>query len=284
MASSVLEDQDYVNKIKQQAASIYDPQRDLALNKIDQSNAALDINQTDIGRQYDTLGQNLRDQASKSSQALEERRNQLGLLQSGGTAAGLGDIQKNLNTNLANAEQDKASRLAQLALQRAGLTTQRAQVQIQYTQGLNDYVTKLLDAEQNRRDTEEKNNQALQLAQQKAAISASKSSSKSSTYTNTIKTSSGKNFKVTPAITNNVSKILQAVPSDNKDATGNNDNYFSQNELNQGVQRVMATYGVDQNTAEQLVQQSIDANGYVVLQDWNSYSPEEQQAILNGTY
>jgi len=282
MASSVLEDQNYINKIKQQAASIYDPQRDLALNAIDQQNAGLDINQNDITRQYDTLGQNLRDQASKSSQALEERRNQLGLLQSGGTAAGLGDIQKNLNTNLANAEQDKASRLAQLALQRAGLTTQRAQIQSTYTQSLNDYVNKLLDSEQQRRNDEEKYNQQLQLAQQKAY--AKSSSSTSNSYSNTVKTSSGKTFKITPTVTNNVSKILQAVPSDNKDATGNNDNYFSQNELNQGVQRVMATYGIDQNTAEQLVQQSIDANGYVVLNDWNSYSPQEQQAILNGTY
>jgi len=282
MASSVLEDQNYINKIKQQAASIYDPQRDLALNAIDQQNAGLDINQNDITRQYDTLGQNLKDQALKSNQALEERRNQLGLLQSGGTAAGLGDIQKNLNTNLANAEQDKASRLAQLALQRAGLTTQRAQIQSTYTQSLNDYVNKLLDSEQQRRNDEEKYNQQLQLAQQKAY--AKSSSSTSNSYSNTVKTSSGKTFKITPTVTNNVSKILQAVPSDNKDATGNNDNYFSQNELNQGVQRVMATYGIDQNTAEQLVQQSIDANGYVVLNDWNSYSPQEQQAILNGTY
>lgn len=275
MASSVLEDQDYVNKIKQQAASIYDPQRDLALNKIDQSNAALDINQTDIGRQYDTLGKNLRDQASKSSQALEERRNQLGLLQSGGTAAGLGDIQKNLNTNLANAEQDKASRLAQLALQRAGLTTQRAQVQGQYTQGLNDYVNKLLDTEQQRRNDEEKYNQQLQLAQQKAAISASKSSSKtSSTYKNT----SGKAFSFTPAVSNNLKKIFDSVPSDNPNETSA-DMYMSDNEINQAVQRIQAAYNLDENTARQVAVQGLQANGYVA---WDDLSPEKQQQILSG--
>lgn len=169
MASSVLEDQAFVDKTKQQAASIYDPQRDLALNAIDQSNAGLNINQTDIGRQYDTLGQTLKDQANQSNNYLDSRSAQLGMLRDGSQAVGMGDIQKKLNTNLGNAEQDRASRLAQLALQRAGLTTQRAQVQGTYTNSLNDYVAKLLDNEQQRRDAAE----AAAEAKRKSAASNS---------------------------------------------------------------------------------------------------------------
>lgn len=118
------------DQAKAQATAQYQPTYNLGLQGLDQN--ALDINQN-----YDTLGKTLQDQANKSNLSLQERQNQLGLLQSGLTASGLGDIQKNLNTSTTQNEQQRASRLANIALQRAGLTTK-------YNQDIQSAVDQLL--------------------------------------------------------------------------------------------------------------------------------------------
>lgn len=171
---------EYQAELRRQAEASLAATRDLALNQIGlgeqglaqqentikQQNALanqnLDLNQTDIQRQYDALGKQLQDEAVKSRGYLTENFNNLGLLQSGLTAAGLGDIQKTLVKGQTESEQDRASRLASIALQRAGLTTamqsdlsniglqraglglKRTEVQQGYSKDVSDYVNQLL--------------------------------------------------------------------------------------------------------------------------------------------
>lgn len=130
------------------ASALYKPSLDTSLNQIDLGNQGLDQNATDINRQYDTAGNTLKQNASDSTNGLKENFNNLGLLQSGLTGAGLGKIQSDLNTNLGNSEADRSSNLANIALQRAGLNVQKTAATNTYQQNVNDYVTKLLQGSQ----------------------------------------------------------------------------------------------------------------------------------------
>lgn len=158
--NEIINSPEYLQRVQQQATNRYKPQYDLGLQGLSQQ-------ETDIARDFDRLGTTLKEQASKSSQGLQERYNQLGLLQSGLTAAGLGDIQKNLNQKLGESEQDRASRLASLALQRAGLTTQ-------YTQNVGDAVSQMLGVSRQQgtrlaREAEERQRRQMEYEQQQAA-------------------------------------------------------------------------------------------------------------------
>lgn len=82
-----------------------------------------------INSNFDTLGSNLQLAAKNAQSAFEERQNQLGLLQSGNTAAGNGKIASDLSNNTAQNESSRAQALAQVALQRAGIQTNIANVQ-----------------------------------------------------------------------------------------------------------------------------------------------------------
>jgi hypothetical protein len=193
---------EYQAELRRQAEASLAATRDLAFNQIGlgeqglaqqentikQQNALanqnLDLNQTDIQRQYDALGKQLIDEATKSRGYLTENFNNLGLLQSGLTASGLGDIQKTLVKGQTESEQDRASRLASIALQRAGLTTamqsdlsnlglqraglglKRTEVQQGYAKDVTDYVNQLL---QQQYDTETKRIAAEQAAADRAA-------------------------------------------------------------------------------------------------------------------
>lgn len=137
--------QAYQEELKRQAEAQLAPTRDLGYQ-------ALDLNLQDIGqqeanvtRQAENLAQTLREQAVRSTKGMEERFNELGLLQSGLTAAGLGDIQKTLGKGLTESEQDKAASLANLALQRAGIGIKRQQVQQQYLTDVNSLVNQLIE-------------------------------------------------------------------------------------------------------------------------------------------
>jgi hypothetical protein len=126
------------------AENTYNPQLETGLQSIQQSGLGFDQNETDINRNYDRLSQTLQEQADATRRAFEERQNQLGLLTSGGTAAGLGKISSDLVRSQTESAQDKASRLASLAIQRAGLKTQETALRNTTSQSINDMVAKLL--------------------------------------------------------------------------------------------------------------------------------------------
>lgn len=132
------------SEFRKQAENRYLPQRDLALQGLDQAGLQLGQQEADVNRQYDTLGQQLRDAAEQATGTFQEQQNRFGLLSSGATAAGLGRIGSDLSKNTANAAQERASQLAQLALQRAGLATRAADVKLQAQQGIQDLVSQLL--------------------------------------------------------------------------------------------------------------------------------------------
>lgn len=106
-----------------QAQNKFNPQIQNSLNGIDQSMQG-------INQQEGVVNQNFSD----AQQSLQEKANQLGLLSSGGTAA--------LTNKTAS---DKASALATLALQRAGLINQKAAVNTQGQQSIQDMVDQLLN-------------------------------------------------------------------------------------------------------------------------------------------
>ncbi len=102
--------------------------RDAALQKLTMLNQqlqgqdqAVQAQVPGINQNYDTLGNNLKTAAQSATQTLEERANQLGLLQSGLTAAGEGKIQSDLSQNTAQNESARAAALAKVALDRAGI-------------------------------------------------------------------------------------------------------------------------------------------------------------------
>lgn len=200
-----ISDPAYQAQLRKQAEEQLAATRDLALNQVGlgeqgitqqentlkQQNAlalqGLGQNETDIQRQYDALGKQLIDEATKSRGYLTENFNNLGLLQSGLTASGLGDIQKNLYKGQTETEQDRASRLADIALQRAGLSTslegnlanlglqkaslglKRTEVQQGYQKDVADYVNQLL---QQQYATEQARIAAEQAAANRAAASS----------------------------------------------------------------------------------------------------------------
>ncbi len=279
------------------ATSRLKPQLDLSLNALDIAGAGLNQEETAINRRRDTVGENL----VKSAQGFEERQNQLGLLRSGQTSAGLQDIlvkQKGMN------EQDRAAELGRVALERAGIGTRRAQTQLQYAQSVDDLVNQLIQGGDQALSTMQKGQQDQALKALDIALTIPEGKTvdipglgtitglKQPTRTGGsggsagagggVKTLNGKTLSITPAVLGSLDDILKSVPSDNPDAE--NDRYFSQNELNQAIPRVMATYNVDRAAAEELVQRAIDSGGYMVLNDWNTYSSEDQNRITEGTF
>lgn len=110
---------DYFNQVAQ---ARYQPQEQQALDQIGLSGQQLNQNEAQVNQDF-----------SNADQTSAENQNNLGLLSSGSTAA----LQ-------AKSGVDKASSLASIALQRAGLATQSAQVKTTGQQSINDYVNQLL--------------------------------------------------------------------------------------------------------------------------------------------
>ena len=189
---------EYQAELRRQAEQQLAASRDLALNQIALGEQGIGQQEVTANRTADTLAEQLRrtaelsnienqKQARVSGLGLQERFNQLGLLQSGLTAAGLGDIQLNLNkalteTNyglnkgLQQSEQDRAASLANLALQRAGLGLKRTEVQQGYLKDVSDYVNNLIQqqyaAEQARLQAEEAARAKASAAGQGTAVNA----------------------------------------------------------------------------------------------------------------
>jgi len=119
----------------------------------------LSQNTNEANQAYDTVANNLIKNAANSTGSLEENYNNLGLLRSGMNAAGLGDIQSTLNKNQGLNEQGRANKLANIAIQRAGLTNtynsgmantelNKTLVNTNANQSINDIVSKLLSGSQ----------------------------------------------------------------------------------------------------------------------------------------
>lgn len=135
----------YLTKIRKQAEARLAPTRDIALKQIGLEEVGVGQLETQAKREAANLTRILEENAKNASGGLQERYNELGLLQSGMTAAGLGDIQKDLFRGKKETEQDKASRLAALALQRSGIGLKRAETQQNYLGGVNDIVRQLIE-------------------------------------------------------------------------------------------------------------------------------------------
>lgn len=146
MANSLAElySPEYTAELRKRAEEQLAPSLGLQNQALDLSLQDLSNQETQVNRSADTLADTLRKQAIVSTRGLEERQNQLGLLQSGMTAAGLGDIQKTLNKNIGQSEQDRAAQLATLALQRSGYGLKRAEIGQQYQASISDLVNQLL--------------------------------------------------------------------------------------------------------------------------------------------
>lgn len=265
------------DQARTQATTQLAPDYNSALNTLDLQGKSLDQSGLDINQNYDRLAQTLQDAAVKSTKALEERQNQLGLLQSGLTAAGEGDIQKTLNTNLGTNEQQRASRLAQIALQRAGLAQKRTNLTNKYNADINAAVDQLLNPKLTQLDlgnrvvmVDPQGNIRQSFPKVKVSGSSGSGGSSGGGY--------GKKFKFTPAVMKNAISIIRAVPSDNPNAD-KNDPYISTNEASQALQRIKSTYGLDDQTALDVLNQAFSAGGFV---RWESLSPDQQQKILSG--
>jgi hypothetical protein len=129
---------------RKRARSVYGPGLDFAMNQFDLESQGLRQNEFDINRNYDNLGRTLAEQAQKSRSTLTENFNNLGLLQSGMTASGLGDVESTLARGTKETEQERASRLASIALERAGLGVARQQAVNQTNSKVDDLVSELL--------------------------------------------------------------------------------------------------------------------------------------------
>lgn len=164
--NSVMNSPERQQYVQNTAQNQLKPTLDLSEQSINDQKSALQ-QQNDLGMQnltnqeskviqnYDTVGQNLINQAKTANNQFQSDQNKLGLLQGSGTSYGMGDIQTNLTKNQTLNEQDKANQLADLAIQRAGLTStlnsglknldlQGVQAQNTYGQSLNDLVSKLI--------------------------------------------------------------------------------------------------------------------------------------------
>ena len=93
--------------------------------------------------------------------------------------------------------------------------------------------------------------------------------------------SDGSTIKITPALTDRVSKIMMKVPSEYSGDSpySQTDPYFSDNEITASIQMLMTAYGYNQQEATTLVGDTMQKKGYV---NWNDLSPQQQQQILNG--
>jgi hypothetical protein len=106
--TNVAQSPDYTKQIN----NLYDP----LLTAADQSLAA---NKTALNTEFGDLATKLRETAGKSEQGLTESMNRYGLLESGRTAAGIGDIQKNLSSDIGKADIQRAIQEANLVLENA---------------------------------------------------------------------------------------------------------------------------------------------------------------------
>ena len=278
---------DLIKSLTKTAQTQANPSLQTTLQQLKLNNLQLDNNENQINQNYDTVGANLVDQAGKSTNSLKENQNNLGLLSSGMTAAGLGDIQVNLGKNQALNEQDKANKLADIALQRAGITNQTVIAQNTYNQGVNDIVTKLLEGAQSTAGNTPTGKTTYipgvgYINGTQALSTKTNSSSGGSKVAGDIVTNSdGSTIKITPALTDRVSKIMMKVPSEYSGDSpySQTDPYFSDNEITASIQMLMTAYGYNQQEATTLVGDTMQKKGYV---NWNDLSPQQQQQILNG--
>jgi len=112
--NSVLGSSIFENQAVSSARRQTDPFMNLDLAGIDQTQRE---SERSIADQIKAISQNQKRQEG----GLLEQQNNLGLLRSGLTAAGLGDIAKTTTENIGRANQDLANTLARLALQRSGV-------------------------------------------------------------------------------------------------------------------------------------------------------------------
>lgn len=165
---------------KQYAENRLKPTYNATLNDIALQGNKLDLSGIQAGQAYDELTKTLNEAAKNAQASMEERNNQLGLLQSGNTAAGEGKIASDLSSKLGNAAQVKANALADIALQRAGLANTSALATANYGNDLTDAINKLLEGGNSTRSDMLKQIADAKAAQVKAATTATKKASGSS--------------------------------------------------------------------------------------------------------
>lgn len=86
----------------------------------------------------------------------------------------------------------------------------------------------------------------------------------------------GSGTKLTsPANLSAIDKIISEIPSDNP--ANPKDKYISRHEAAQALERIKATYSIDENKALELLNKALDAGGWT---QWESLTPAQQQEIL----
>jgi hypothetical protein len=94
--------------------------RDIYAPALEAKKASTLAQQKGIADEFAGVKEELELQGSRSQSSMEERMNQLGLLQSGSTAAGIGDIKKETLKGIQRADIQRAIKDADLVLQQAG--------------------------------------------------------------------------------------------------------------------------------------------------------------------
>jgi hypothetical protein len=182
------------------ASKRFEPSQQLEIAGIDQS-------QLETRQGTQDLIKSIAENQAKQNTGMLERQNQLGLLQSGLTAAGLGDIAKTSTESTVRANTDLANTLARLALQRSGVKEKYAgqtqdlasQLRNSATKGYSeDYSARLQAALQ------EQQNQ-MELEKARLALQTSRNNAASSSYN----PFAGINLGTTPVAT----PTAPAVPS-----------------------------------------------------------------------
>lgn len=154
---------DYAAQYRQTAEQRLRPSLDLALQALQGEEQGIAAQEAQIPGYYDALAQQLEKEAKNTTSNFEQQQNQRGLFTSGITLEGLAGIQDTLFKNKAQTAQEKANKLAELALARAGIGTRKTQAQQQYAQSIDDMVNQLLN-QQREQDLANKNYE-LQLKQ-----------------------------------------------------------------------------------------------------------------------
>lgn len=116
---------------KQAASKIYDPM--LAAKK-----SSVLTQKAGIADEFAGVKEQLQQEGTRAQSSLEERMNQLGLLQSGATAAGIGDIKKETLKGINRADIQRAIKSADLVLEEAGYTSDIATKREEYAGNLRE--------------------------------------------------------------------------------------------------------------------------------------------------
>lgn len=264
-------------------------------------------NANDINTGADTVGTTLQKTAANSSGAYQARMSQLGMLGSNVTGQGLGNIATQLQKDVGTNETDRASRLASIAISRAGLANQQNLETTTYNNNLQDATNKLVSGGQNAYQTQQAAIQKQQQDLQMKALSiaeglpagmsvdlpgygtitgikqsSSRSSGGSSRGGGSGSGTSSKVLNTAFTHLNSAFKSLSSaqnfVPTQN--ATGARTmKMINNNEYSQAINQTMAGYGLDQNTAQQLVDKSLSANGW---SNFDDLTPAQKNNVYAG--